>query len=191
MPIQYVATTNLTLLAQYYELRNRIYLRHYPHLPEDFGHEEATDHVSDIVVGYDGCVVAGGRITISHPMRPQPMPMEEAGFSLIEAVPQFELDTEPYAEFSRLAVDPSYAHGRRCSFALIEELVHTVTSQGVDLAFSICPEPMVRHNSANARWCGVGFHTFAEIDIPTPFRIRFTLCAYTGLMSSQATRLSA
>jgi hypothetical protein len=61
MPIQYVVTKNPALLAQYYELRNRIYRRHYPHLPEDFGHEEATDHVSDIVVAYDGCVVADGR----------------------------------------------------------------------------------------------------------------------------------
>jgi hypothetical protein len=191
MPIQYVVTKNPALLAQYYELRNRIYRRHYPHLPEDFGHEEATDHVSDIVVAYDGCVVAGGRITVSRRTRPQPMPMEEAGFRLIEAVPQFELDTEPYAEFSRLAVDPSYAHGRRCSFGLIAELAHTVANQGVDLVFSICPAAMVRHNSANARWCGVGFQTFPEIDIPTSFRIHMTLCAYTGLVSSQNQRLSA
>jgi hypothetical protein len=193
MSIQFFLPKNSTLLAQYFELRNRVYRMHYPHLAEDFGREEITDHLSHIVVGHDDRVVAGGRITISRPERRRPMPMEEAGFQLAAALPEYRLHNEPYAEFTRVAVDPAYAHGRRCSLGLIRELAHTAAGMGVDLVFSICPEPQVRWNAANSRKCGVAFHAFPEIAVATPFRIPMILCAYTGLIEADGRplRLSA
>jgi hypothetical protein len=185
MPIQFFVTNNHALLAQYCELRNRVYRRHYPHLAEDFGHEEAMDRHSHIVVGCEGRVVAGGRITVSRPDRPQPMPMEEAGLRLAEAVPQFRLDRERYSEFSRVAVDPAYAEGHRAGLGLILEMAYTTARLGVDLVFSICPDPQVRWNAANSRKVGVRFHVFPDIMIPTPFRIHMTLCAYTGLIQAE------
>lgn len=184
MPTEFFLTTNPALLAQYCKLRQRVYRKHYPHLAEDFGCADLVDHRSYIVVGYDQRVVAGGRITIARPECPQPLPMEEAGFSLAAALPQFEFDRRPYAEFSRVAVDPAYAGGRRCSFGLIQKLAETAARFGIDLVFSICPSPQVRWNSLNSRWCGVAFQTFPEIEIPTPFCIPMTLCAYTGLVAA-------
>lgn len=184
MPIQFLLTNDPALVAQYCELRNRVYRTHYPHLAEDFGREEPMDHRSHIVVGYEACVVAGGRITVSRPERPLTMPMEEAGFRLATALPEFRVDSKPYAEFSRVTVDPAYACGRRASFGLIAEMAWTAARMGVDLVLSICPEPQVRWNAGNARKIGVGFQVFPEIEVATPFRIRMTLCAYTGLIAA-------
>jgi hypothetical protein len=184
MAFQFFLTKDPALLAQYFELRNRVFRLHYPHLATDFGREEAMDHRSHIVVGYEERVVAGGRITISRPERPQPVPMEEPGFQLTLAVPQFRLDREPYAEFSRVTVDPAYTSGRACSLSLIKEMAYTTAQRGVDLVFSICPEPQVRWNAANSRKCGVTFHTFPRVAVPTPFRIPMTLCAYSGLLAA-------
>lgn len=185
MPIQFFLTKDHARLAQYYELRNRVYRRHYPHLAEDFGHEEAMDHWSDIVIGWEDCVVAGGRITISWPHKLQLMPMEESGFRLTTALPGFRLQREPFAEFSRVAVDPGYAQGRVAGSGLIQAMAATAARMGVDLVFSVCPAPQVRWNAANSRKCGVQFHTFPEIEVTTPFRIAMTLCAYTGLIKAQ------
>jgi hypothetical protein len=184
MSIQFFLTQDPALLAQYFELRHLIYRRHYPHLGDDFGREEPVDHSSLIVVGLEERVVAGGRITVSRPGQPRHMPMEEAGFRLADAVPQFALAREPYAEFSRVAVDPAYAEGRHCGLGLIFELARTAADLGVDTVFSICPRPMVKLNAWNSRRCGVEFHVFPEMPIPTPFRIHMTLCAYTGLIAA-------
>jgi hypothetical protein len=189
MPIQFFLTKDPALLAQYFELRNRVYRRRYPLLAVDFGCEEFTDHRSLIVVGYENRVVAGGRITISRPGEFQHLPMEGDSFRLAAAVPGFRLDREPYAEFSRVAVDPDYADGRRCSLGLIKELAHTAAQKGVDLVFSICPDPQVRWNAVNSRKVGVRFQTFPEVAVPTPFRIPMTLCAYTGLLAADSLTL--
>jgi hypothetical protein len=184
MPLQFFLTKDHALLAQYCELRNRVYRRHYPHLAEDCGHEETVDHLSNIVVGWEDRVVAGGRITTSRPDKPQLMPMEEAGFRLAAALPGFRLDREPYAEFSRVAVDPDYAQGRRAGSGLIQEMAYAAARMGVDLVFSICPAPQVRWNETNSRKCRVRFQTFPDIEVATPFRIPMTLCAYTGLIEA-------
>jgi len=184
MPIQFFPTNDHALVAEYCELRNHVYRRHYPHLEEDFGREEAMDHRSHIVVGFEGRVVAGGRITIARPGRPQPMPMEEAGFRLAAALPEFDLDRRAYGEISRVAVDPAYAGARRCSSGLIRGLAHLAASLDVDVVFSICPEPQVRWNAANSYRCGVGFEALPHIAIPNPFRIHMTLCVYTGLIAA-------
>jgi hypothetical protein len=184
MPIQFFLTKDRALLAQYCELRNRVYRRHYPHLAEDFGHEEVMDHLSTIVVGWEERVVAGGRITISRPQKQQLMPMEGDGFRLADALPKFRFDKDPFAEFSRVAVDPSYAQGRRAGLGLIQEMASTAARMGVDLVFSICPAPQVRWNEMNSHKCGVGFHTFPEVEVGAPFRIPMTLCAYTGLIEA-------
>ncbi|MBV8847110.1 MAG: hypothetical protein JO307_30240 [Bryobacterales bacterium] len=188
MPLQFFLTKNPTVLAEYFELRGRVYRRHYPSLTEDFGRAEAADDQSLILVGYEDRVVAGGRITISTPAKPQPMPMEEAGFRLAAALEgvgrSFRLDEQPYAEFSRVAVDPDYAGGRRCGLGLICALAHAAASLGVDLVFSMCPEPMVRLNEINSRKVGVTFHPFPEIAVPNPFGMHMILCAYTGLIGA-------
>jgi hypothetical protein len=184
MAIQFCLTTNSVLIAEYCKLRNRIYRHHYPHLGEDFGQQDPVDIHSHIVIGYDNRVVAGGRITISRPGSPQIMPMEESGFRLADALPEFRLASQPYAEFSRVTVDPAFAVGRRCSLGLIQALVHTAAGFGIALIFSICPDAQVRWNAWNSRKCGVTFQTFPDIEIPTPFGIRMTLCAYTGLIAA-------
>ncbi len=189
MSVQYMLTSDPAALAEYYALRNRVYRRHYPHLSEEFGREDAIDRQSQIVLGYDERVVAGGRMTISRPERPQAMPMEEAGFQLAAAVPQFRLRSQAYAEFSRIAVDPLYSEGRQCSLGLIRTLARTAARFGVDVVFSICPTPQVRWNAHNSRRCGVTFETFPAIEIRTPFQIPMTLCAYTGLLAADAPAL--
>jgi hypothetical protein len=186
MAIQFCLTTDSALIAEYCELRNRVYRDHYPHLPAEFGREDPIDRESHIVVGCDHRVVAGGRITVCRPGSPRLMPMEESGFRLAVALPEFRLHGEPYAEFSRVAVDPRYASGRQCSLGLIQALVHATAGFGIDLVFSICPDPQVRWNYWNSRKCGVTFQTFPDIQIPTPFRIRMTLCAYTGLIAANS-----
>jgi hypothetical protein len=184
MAIQFCLTTNSALITEYCELRNRVYRYHYPHLAEDFGRRDSVDAHSHVVIGYDNRVVAGGRITISRPGSPRQMPMEESSFRLADALPEFRLGARPYAEFSRVAVDPAFAAGRHCSLGLIQALVHTAAGFGIDLIFSICPHAQVRWNAWNSSKCGVTFQTFPNIEIPTPFDIRMTLCAYTGLIAA-------
>ncbi|HEY6342706.1 MAG TPA: hypothetical protein VIY49_14525 [Bryobacteraceae bacterium] len=100
--------------------------------------------------------------------------------------PRFELDHQPYAEFSRVTVesDPVYTSGRRCGLGLIRALAHAAAGFGVDLVLSMCPTPMVRMNAINSRKLGVKFHPFPEISVPNPFGIPMILCAYTGLIEA-------
>ncbi len=181
---QYFETKDRALTVPYFQLRRRVYIEEYPWLPADFGYEEATDHISHIVLAtQSGRVAGGGRLTISQPECPRSMPLEEAGFRLGTAgfLREFELWRHPYGEISRMAADPECARGFEISRGLLNELCATAASEGLDVVFGICPAKPARINDINAKKIGVRFHRYYEMS--TVFGVNMQLCAFSGLQT--------
>jgi hypothetical protein len=181
-PFQYIETDNAALLAQYVELRRRVYFNEYSYLTAEFGLEDETDRVSRIVLAVRGNLVAGGaRLTISTPECPRRMPLEER-FNLrsCEFLKHLDLDRKPYAEISRMAVGPDCARGFEVSAGLGNALCALAARQGLDTVFSICPEKPARINAINAKRRGVPFQRYGEV--PTAYGVKMWLCTFTGLL---------
>ena len=172
------------LFAVYVELRRRVYFAEYPGLPDNFGFEDETDRVSDIVVYVvDDIVEGGARLTVSGPSCPRSLPLEEKGFSLRDYTPlkEFKLHCNPYGEISRMGADPEAMDGFRVSFGLGDSLCKRAANLGLDVIFSICPKKPARLNEINAKRRGVPFRNFGSI--PTPFDVPMFLCAFSGLLN--------
>jgi hypothetical protein len=169
------------LLTEYFELRERLYRRHYPNLPPHFGREEPGDRPGPIVLAFHGRQLAGGaRLTLSTPDNPRRMPLEDGGFELRSGLPELDLDHQSYGEISRLAVEPAFGGDLLVSFGLGRELCVSAARRGVDILFSMCPEGPARINRRNSRKCGVEFRICQEL--PTPFGIPMRLCVYLGIL---------
>jgi len=184
-PFQYFETNDRGLLAQYVDLRRRAFLNEYPWLSADFGAEDETDRTSHIVVAVrDNHVGGGGRLTISTPELPRRLPLEEGGFSLGDcgALKHLALGQSPYAEISRMAVEPgSSSQGRRVSLGLALELCLVAARAGIDTIFSICPDGPAKINQLNARILGVTFRKYDRL--PTVYGKDMWLCCFTGVRS--------
>jgi len=119
---------------------------------------------------------------VCSPEFPRLLPLEECA-PRIRARNEFaglRLDRNPYAEISRMAVDPECTRGLEPSFGLARELCRAAANRGVDAVFSICPDGPARLNRLNARKCGVSFERFDEV--PTVFGVPMWLCAFTGIL---------
>jgi hypothetical protein len=173
------------LFAQYVELRRRVFHERYNNLSPEFGQPDATDRVSRIVYAQQAGIVAGAaRLTISTPEQPRELPLEENSLRLREhpLLRHLLLATRPYAEISRMAVDPDCSDGLSISFGLGQQLCHVAAEHGVDLIFSICPPAAARLNRLNSRKVGVTFDIYMKI--PTVFGIDMLLCAYSGILGA-------
>jgi hypothetical protein len=184
-PFRYVFITpaDRDLFGQYVQLRRRVYLREYQWLPEDFGYEDETDGLSDILVAVqDGIVAAGARLTISTPEYPLPMPLEEAGFRLqeCEQLADLDLSHQPYGEISRMAADPDFGRGFELSDGLGDRLCRRASATyGADTVFCICPPVPARINAINAKRRGVTFRRYLTLE--TVFNREMWLCAFLEL----------
>ena len=186
-PFQYpfIAPDRRDLFAQYLKLRNRVYTNEYPWLPKDFGAEDETDHLSDILVAVqDGVVAAGARLTISTTGNPLPVPLEEAGFRLRECVLLADLDlsNKPYGEISRMAADPEFGRGFELSDGLGNRLCNRAAGYGADVVFCICPPGPAKINERNAKRRGVPFRRYMVL--PTVFGREMWLCAFLELLKT-------
>jgi hypothetical protein len=171
------------LFAEYVELRRRVFHERYPNLSPDFGQPDDTDPVSHIVYAVQDNIVAGAaRLTISTSEDPRQLPLEENSLRLREhpLLKHLLLATRPYAEISRMAVDPDCSDGLSISFGLGQQLCQVAAEHGVDLIFSICPPAAARLNRLNSRKVGVTYDIYMKI--PTVFGIDMLLCAYSGIL---------
>ena len=113
-PLEFFETTDRKLIADYIELRRRVFRLHYPCLPREFGVEDETDRASYIVLACQDAAVSGGaRLTVSVPGSPRGLPLEEAGFDLraCQLLKDVNLESEAYGEIGRMAVDPACTQG--------------------------------------------------------------------------------
>jgi hypothetical protein len=184
-PFQFIETDDRRLIAQYIELRRRVYRNEYPWLPEDFGFADQTDRASRIVLAMlPGQVVAGGgRLTISTPANPRRLPLEEAEFQIqnYEDLNHLNLSRSPYGEVSRMVIDPEWSRGFSASAGLGDALCALAAHHGLDAVFCICPKAPARLNEIHAKKRGVAFHRYLEL--PTVFGRDMRLCAFTGLLN--------
>ncbi len=182
---EFLETTDPLALSRYVELRRRVFRGAYEWLPEDFGGLDEYDLASRIVLAThdgDGRVVGGGRLTISFPSCPVKLPLEKsANVSLLacDYLQHLALSVSPYAEISRMAVDPSCAHGRKVSFGLGDKLCEVAAAAGIDTVFCICPDGPARLNEWNAKRRGVTFRKYRSV--ATDFGHEMWLCAFEGI----------
>ena len=184
-PLEFFETADRRLIADYIELRRRVFRQHYPCLPYEFGIEDETDRTSSIVLASQGDAVSGGaRLTVSAPGSPRSLPLEEAGFDLLacELLKEAHLENTAYGEIGRMAVDPACTHGLEVSCGLARELCHVAARRGVDTILSICPDGAVRLNRRNAASCGVNFRRVVKL--ATVFGIPMWLCLFTGIQKT-------
>jgi hypothetical protein len=184
-PIGFFETADGKLIADYIELRRRVFRLHYPWLPEEFGLEDETDLASHIVLAcQDGAVSGGARLTVSGPDLRRKLPLEEAGFDLTgcELLKDVNLDKTGYGEIGRMAVDPACTQGLEVSCGLARELCHVAARLGIDTILSICPDGAVRLNRRNAGNCGVAFRRVVQL--PTVFGAPMWLCLFTGIQKT-------
>jgi len=189
-PFEFFESDDRALTASWIELRRRSFRQHYPWLPEEFGLEDETDRASCRVYAVRGeKVIAGARLTVSAPRSPRILPLEESGLRLLPRAEFAEMDLErnPYAEISRMAVDPECTSGLEVSFGLSRELCRSAARRGVDAIFSICPDGPARLNRVNAKKCGVSFHRYYQV--PTIFGVSMWLCAFTGVLWAHGQRI--
>ena len=178
-------TTEPALLAQYYALRNRMYLRHYPLLPADFGKEEHLDTLSHIALGCeDGHVIAGARLTLSTIGQPLELPLEHGGFSVRERFRDW-LGNAPFGEISRYAVEPRFAQ-RSVSIEISAALCACALWRGVDTLFALCPPGASALNRVHARRMGVECREFDGIRVETSYGVVMELLAFTRLSAMHA-----
>ena len=192
-PIEFFETADRKLIADYIELRRRVFRLHYPWLPEEFGIEDETDRLSHVVIACrDGVVSGGARLTVSAPPDcRRKLPLEEAGFDLsgCELLKDVNLEREAYGEIGRMAVDPACTQGLEISCGLARELCHVAAGLGIDAILSICPDSAVRLNRRNAASCGVGFRRVVKL--PTVFGAPMWLCLFTGIRAVYVQREAA
>jgi hypothetical protein len=183
-PIEFFETADRKLIADYIDLRQRVFRLHYPWLPHGFGIEDETDRVSHIVLAcQDGVVSGGARLTVSARDRRRKLPLEEAGFELAgsELLKDVNLEREAYGEIGRMAVDPACTQGLEISCGLARELCHVAAGLGIDAILSICPDGAVRLNRRNAASCGVGFRRVVKLS--TVFGADMWLCLFRGIQA--------
>ena len=181
-PLEFFETADRKLIADYIELRRRVFRLHYPCLPDEFGVEDETDRASYIVLACQaGAVSGGGRLTVSVPGSPRRLPLEEAGFDLLacELLKEVNLESEAYGEIGRMAVDPACTQGLEVSCGLARELCGVAARLGIDTILSICPDGAMRLNRRNAASCGVSFRRIVKL--ATVFGIPMWLCLFTGI----------
>jgi hypothetical protein len=178
----FITINDRARFLEYVDLRRRAYAEEYPWLPAEFGTEDEADRHSAIAVAITGdAVAAGARLTVSSPREERLLPLEEAGFRLKDYVParEFHLESNPYGEISRMAVDPSLARGFEGSAGVGDLLCGAAARMGLDAVFSICPEKPARINAMNARRRGVPFRRYEELK--TVFGVEMWLCVFFGL----------
>jgi len=183
-PFEFFETADRRLIADYIELRRRVFRLHYPWLSEEFGHEDETDRVSHVVIAcQDGVVSGGARLTVSAPDRRRKLPLEEAGFDLAgcELLKDAHLESEAYGEIGRMAVDPVCTQGLDISCGLARELCQVAAGLRIDAILSICPDSAVGLNRRNAASCGVAFRRVVQL--PTVFGVPMWLCLFTGIQT--------
>lgn len=167
LPFEVFSTHDPELLAQYYDLRSRQFKRHYPGVPEDFGHEEAMDHRSEIVLACAGKRVCGGaRLTVRYPGQPPCLPLEAAGFELPRLARHEHLFHRGVGEISRLAIERGLPGDLAAlPVELVKQLGRVSAGLGLNVCFSICPVGPAELNRRVCEKCRI------------PFRIHYSVPA--------------
>ncbi len=182
-PLEFFESHDQQLLAEYVELRRRVFHVHYPTLPEDFGRRDEIDDISGIVLcRRDFVLVGGARLTVSRPEAPRELPLERNGLSIREDedLRKLKLNAQPYAEISRMAIAP-HSRTLAISLGLSRKLCSLAGSLGIDVILSICPDGAARLNQINSAKLGVTFHNVRKIQ--TEFGMDMWLCVFAGILN--------
>jgi hypothetical protein len=136
-------TQDAGLLHQYCVLRGAMFASVWD-LKSFSGERDRYDDISHVMIARRGLqVLAGGRLTLSTPSAPQPLPMESADFKLMDCFPYLELEKHCYGEFSRLAILPEFRAGHVFP-DLAQRFIRRAVAEGVDYAFNMAPVPLAR-----------------------------------------------
>jgi hypothetical protein len=165
MSLRYEISTDTWLLQQYYRMREA-YFRTELGLADFRGEQDALDLRSDLLIARDGNRCAGGtRITGRSPRRPHPVPIEELGFDLAEAVPEIGLSEAAYCQWSRAAIDPDYRTTdmiRDYFCALIE----TSRSLGYEYSFVVADRNRTRLYRRLCTLAGYRYEVLHDVPVP-------------------------
>lgn len=163
--IGYEFTEDAGFLHQYYNLREEMFISVWG-LTHFSGQKDQFDDTSEIMVARQGLqCIAGGRLTISTPNKPQPLPMERHGLILKDAFPELNLDKCSYGEFSRLAILPEFRGGEVFP-EIARRFIKKAIASGVDYAFNMAPQPLARNYRQVVQLFGLTWDIRRDIDVP-------------------------
>jgi len=161
--LSYDFTINRESLKQYFKLRKQIYAKE---LGITIPEKDEFDLISHIcIVKKKHFVIGGARITICEPTSMNILPMEENDFMLKDILPHLSLHNVVYAEYSKLALLPSYRNAE-ISKNLYEKLNQKSLQLGVRYIFAITPLSQARRYSLTYTQLGYTSHILKNIDIP-------------------------
>jgi hypothetical protein len=163
--IQYEFTRDPGLLHQYFRLREDMFISVWG-LKHFSGQHDGFDDISDIMIARKGLqCIAGGRLTVSSPSNPQPMPMEKEDFRLKDIFAQLDLPETTYGEFSRLAILPEFRAGAVFP-EIARRFIQKAVSNGVEYAFNLAPVPLARGYRQAVQLFGLKWDIRHDIKVP-------------------------
>jgi hypothetical protein len=133
--LTYEFTNDAKFLRQYYRLRKIIY-------DIDLGiniplHQDCYDNISEtLIVRKKQRCLGGVRLTVCTPTNPIMLPTENEEFCLERLLPEFDLQNNTYAEFSRLVLMPDYRNNK-VSDLMYKQLNRKAKQLGVKYIFVI------------------------------------------------------
>ena len=141
--ITYRMTEDRVLVEQYFAIRQEIYREVYndPNVGEDY-----TDRISKIFVATAGFgnVIGGIRLTVSTPLMPNMLPIENSGVNLRRIFPKIDFDKVVIGEAGRSAVLPDYRNGEVCNRLQMISKEYFVKEMGAEIGFGCCDLPNMR-----------------------------------------------
>jgi len=148
-------TDDTGLFEEYEEVRRTCY-KEMIGLPtmEDTPNLSVVHYRDLLVVTYYDVVIGGGKIVGRFPGDTHTLPMEDESFLLPEIFPGFNLNENPYCEFTRLSLLPAVRSQALLHWMFIE-MVSFAIAKGYKYIFSVASLRQARCNRLGAKSIGL------------------------------------
>lgn len=158
-------TKDPELLQQYCELRAHQFTRAWDLTTFPVA-QDAFDRAGDtLIVTAAGRLIAGGRLCLSTPENPQPLPMETPEFLLRDLLPDLRLREVAYTEYGRIAILPEYRTGE-LSLEMSRWMLRRSLLHNASYIFWVSPLVVTRNYRKIARMLGVPCRVLTDIPVP-------------------------
>jgi hypothetical protein len=184
----YEFSKNEKLLRQYYRLRKIIY-------DIELGisiplHNDYFDSISEtLIVRNKQKCIGGVRVTVCEPNSNIMLPTEDDEFRLEELLPELNLHSNTYAEFSRLALLPDY-RDTTVTDAMYKHLNRKAKQRGVRYVFVITDLLHARLYMRSYRRLGFKVRLMSHINIPISIKLKYDNVVECIIMLDLTTKLS-